>query len=85
MKTKTQIIEVRHHITHEMIKVIKRVIWGESVERFFLSGIPHYKPLLFCRYNKMRVLVKSDAGDVSDPFRRDESYSKSFYIEVVPM
>ena len=52
---------------------IKRVIWGEVFGNF--------NPF-FCRYNGKRYLVKSDCGDLSDPFRRDESYAKSFFIEI---
>ena len=28
------------------------------------------------------MLVKSDQGDLSDPFRREESYVQSLFIEV---
>lgn len=36
--------------------------------------IGNFNPL-FCRYKgKKRCLVESDDGDVSDPFRRSESY-----------
>ena len=52
---------------------IKRVIWGECLGNF--------NPF-FCTYNGKKCLIKSDAGDLSDPFRRDESYIKSFFIEV---
>lgn len=36
----------------------------------------------FCRYNKERYLVKSTCGDLSDPFRRDESYLEKLYITI---
>lgn len=37
---------------------------------------------VFCQYNKERYLVKSTEGDLSDPFRRNESYLTSLYIEI---
>ena len=49
------------------VKTIRRVIWGEAIGNF--------NPI-FCRFNKNnRVLVKADEGDLSDPFRREESYT----------
>ena len=50
---------------------IKRVIWAEQIGNF--------NPL-FCRYQGKREIVQSLAGDVSDPFRREESYADTFYI-----
>ena len=41
---------------------------------------------LFCRYAKNpRVLVHSDAGDLSDPFRRDETYANTLWIKGEPI
>lgn len=37
---------------------------------------------MFCRYGGIEHLVHSDAGDLSDPFRRDESYLKTLFIRV---
>lgn len=55
-----------------VVETIKRVLRAEQIGNF--------NPL-FCRYaNNPRVLVHSDEGDLSDPFRRDETYSRSFYI-----
>lgn len=36
----------------------------------------------FCQYRKKKYLVKSTCGDLSDPFRREESYLTSLYITV---
>lgn len=55
----------------EVVKTISRVIWAEQIGNF--------NPL-FCRYMGKRELVKSLAGDASDPFRREESYADTFYI-----
>ena len=35
---------------------------------------------LFCRYKGKTYLVKSLDGDLSDPFRREEEYARSLYI-----
>jgi len=37
---------------------------------------------IFCTYKGKRHLVHSDEGDLSDPFRRDESYAKSLFISI---
>ena len=56
----------------EVVETIKRTIRVEQVGNF--------SPF-FCRYkNNPRVLVSSDAGSLSDPFRRTDSYSESFFI-----
>ena len=57
----------------EYIETIKRKCWAEAIGNF--------NPI-FCRYKGERWLVKSREGDISDPFRRDESYLNSLYIEV---
>ena len=56
-----------------LLKVIKRKPWLECIGNF--------NPM-FCRYKGRRTLVHSQEGDLSDPFRREESYLKSLYIEV---
>lgn len=44
--------------------------------------IGNFNPL-FCTYNgNKRCLIHSEAGDISDSFRRDESYLKTLFIEV---
>lgn len=55
------------------VEIIKRVPWFESIGNF--------NPM-FCRYKGMRKQVQSEAGDLSDPFRREEDYLKSLYIVV---
>jgi hypothetical protein len=58
----------------EYIETIKRVLRAEQIGNF--------NPF-FCTYKgNKRNLVKSLEGDVSDPFRREESYANTFYIEV---
>jgi hypothetical protein len=56
-----------------LIACIKRKIWAEQWGNF--------NPM-FCRYQYKRCLVKSEEGDISDPFRREESYLTSLYIEI---
>ena len=71
MKNKHK-IEVRKD--GKRIKTIKRVIWGEAIGNF--------NPI-FCRFSYAnRCLVKCTKGDISDPFRRDDSYLNTLYIEI---
>jgi len=56
-----------------VIGTIRRVLVGEQMGNF--------NPV-FCTYQEQRYLVKSTEGDISDPFRRDETYLKTLYIEV---
>ena len=58
----------------DILKTIKRPIWAEQTGNF--------NPF-FCSYKGKRSLIHSDEGDVSDPFRREESYAKSFFIILV--
>lgn len=66
-------IAVKLKQTGEVFKTIKRAIRSEQIGNF----CP-----LFCTYLGKQRLVKSEEGDLSDPFRRQESYAKSFFIEV---
>lgn len=60
-------------IPGKTLDVIKRKVWVEAIGNF--------NPM-FCRYKGKRMLVRSDEGDISDPFRREESYLNSLFIEV---
>jgi len=55
------------------IDTIHRTLWAEAIGNF--------NPI-FCRYKKLRCLVQSRKGDLSDTFRRSESYLNDLYIEV---
>lgn len=59
--------------TFSVLGEIRRVIRAEQIGNF--------NPF-FARYMGKDHLVHSDAGDVSDPFRRKESYAASFFIAV---
>lgn len=75
MSTNKYAIQVRQYKadgTFDVIDTISRKLWAEQIGNF--------NPL-FCRYKGKRSLVESDAGDVSDPFRREESYANSFFIQ----
>lgn len=62
------------HGRFDVIATIKRVLRAEQIGNF--------NPL-FCRYaNNPRILVHSDEGDLSDPFRREQNYEKTLFIEV---
>jgi hypothetical protein len=55
-------------------ETIKRKLRAEQVGNF--------NPL-FCTYRgNKRVLVHSDDGDLSDPFRREQAYEKTLFIRV---
>ena len=45
------------------------------------EAIGNFNPI-FCRYKGKRTLVHSDAGDLSDPLRRDETYLETLFITV---
>ena len=53
--------------------IIKRKLRSECIGNF--------NPI-FCTYKGKEHLVKSNEGDISDPFRRNESYTASLYIEI---
>jgi len=56
-----------------LLGTIKRVLRVKQIGNF--------NPL-FCTYHEKEFLVSSMAGDLSDPFRREESYLDSLYIEI---
>lgn len=66
---------LNHHRSNEyqVIETIYRKPWAEQIGNF--------NPF-FVRYKGKRTLLFSDAGDLSDPFRRTEQYANSFFIEV---
>jgi hypothetical protein len=69
-----QLIQVRFKPTGQIINTIKRKLRSEQIGNF----CP-----IFCTYKgNNRTLVKSEEGDLSDPFRRTESYVQSLFIEV---
>jgi hypothetical protein len=57
-------------------KVIARVS-----RRLHIEQMGNFSPV-FCTYQGKSRLVKSRSGDLSDPFRREDSYLNSLYIEV---
>ena len=73
MKNKLHTINVKLKGQSESYKTIKRKVRAEQIGNF----CP-----LFCTYLGKQRLVKSEEGDLSDPFRRTESYAQSFFIEV---
>lgn len=68
---KKHLITVYH--LGEVHEQIKRVLRAEQCGNF--------NPV-FCTYMGKRYLVESKEGDLSDPFRRNESYLNSLYIEL---
>ena len=76
---KPQTIEVRRGTTdeykgpYEVVKTIKRKVYVDQVGNFNRFA---------CRFNRRTYCVNSDAGDIGDPFRADESYLKTLYIDI---
>jgi hypothetical protein len=70
---KKHTIEVRAKDNGIIFKTIRRVLRAEAIGNF--------NPI-FCTYLGKRHLVLSDEGDLSDPFRRDESYLATLYINL---
>ena len=59
---------------YTVVETIERVLYAEQCGNF--------NPV-FCSYkNCHRTLVHSEHGDISDPFRRDDTYLTSLYIRV---
>jgi hypothetical protein len=58
---------------YSVVGTIQRKVWCEAIGNF--------NPM-FCRYKGKRTLVHSEEGDISDPFRREESYLKTLFIRV---
>jgi hypothetical protein len=52
---------------------------GEIKLRLYAEQCGNFNPI-FCSYKGAWYLVHSDEGDTSDPFRREESYAKTFFI-----
>jgi len=57
----------------DVVETVKRSLKAEQIGNF--------NPV-FCTYNGKPCLVHSDEGDLSDPFRREESYAKSLFISI---
>lgn len=60
---------------YDVVEVVSRVLRAEPIGNF--------NPV-FCTYKGVRCLVRSDEGDLSDPFRATDSYLTSLYIEAPP-
>ena len=54
---------------------------GEIKRQLHAEAIGNFNPI-FCTFKGKRYLVKSDEGDLSDPFRRNEIYLESLYIMI---
>lgn len=66
-------IQVRKKDGGQVLTTVRRTLRAEQIGNF--------NPI-FCQYNYESHLVKSDEGDLSDPFRREKSYLKTLYIEI---
>lgn len=57
---------------NNLVGTVKRVLRGEMIGNF--------NPV-FCTYKGKKMLVQSEEGDLSDPFRRDEAYLQTLFIK----
>ena len=69
MKKEIGVLDSNGHL----YKIIKRKLKFEAIGNFCPA---------FVTYKGKEYLVNSDKGDLSDPFRANESYLKSLYITV---
>lgn len=72
-KVKIEVRQMHQDGFYTVIETIFRKCWAEQIGNF--------NPI-FCRYQKKRTLVHSDNGDLSDMFRREESYKESLFIKL---
>lgn len=70
---KKHLVSVYNKQTGVFVKNVKRVLRQEAIGNF----CP-----IFCTYMGEQKLVKSKKGDLSDPFRRDDSYVDELYVEI---
>ena len=68
---KQQKIQVR--LNGVEVGTIKRKVYVDSLGNFNRFA---------CRYNGRTFIVQSEHGDIGDPFRAEESYLTTLYIEV---
>ena len=77
MKSKKQQVQVRVKQKFgnpgDVLETIKVMLKAEQIGNF--------NPI-FCAYQGKKHLVSSMEGDLSDPFRREECYLETLYIEV---
>jgi len=57
----------------QIVKTIQRKLYGKQIGNF--------NPF-FCRFGGKTFQVHSEEGDLSDPFRREDGYAKSFFIQL---
>ena len=73
MKNKRHLIQVRD-ASGKRLRTIQRVVRAEQIGNF--------NPI-FCTYkNNKRLLVQSDTGDVSDPFRRTKEHLEHLFVQI---
>lgn len=87
MQNKKHKIEVRRKETIE--DVFNRVAGIEKASsihpiiyrKLFAENLGNFN-FINCRYKNKKYTVKSDKGDLADPFRREENYLNNLFIEV---
>lgn len=56
-------------------------ILGTVTRRLYSIACGNFAPI-YCRFKGKTYLVNSDAGDVSDPFRANENYLETLFIDI---
>jgi len=77
-------IAVRRLCDGLLIKTVQRTLQRKAVHgiHYMLTAqVGNFSPL-FCRYLGKKYLVRSEAGDLSDPFRRNCGYLDRLFIYV---
>ena len=73
MKTKKKKYEIDVMLENKVVMTISRVLTARACGNF--------NPI-YCRFNSAEYLVNSREGDLSDPFRREESHLNSLFINL---
>jgi hypothetical protein len=54
---------------------------SKANRKLYFQQIGNFNPA-FCHFENKTYQIKSDAGDFSDPFRREENYLETLFIEL---
>lgn len=76
--TKKFTIQVREYKLNDNSFEIK-----ETIQRVLRSEqIGNFNPIFCTHKGNKRILVHSEAGDLSDPFRRSKEYADTLFIKL---
>ena len=79
---KKQNIQVRNYNgAHHSSRTVTPEIIGSISRKVYAIACGNFCPV-YCRYLGKTYLVHSESGDLSDPFRAEESYLKTLFIDI---